>query len=504
LDDDAAAPLDVAFAEALTVPTLPMTKCLGIDTRPEWGEDDWHLTQGSNLQILPGGTVTTRPGLVKDFDAHAQSKGLYSRGGALRAVIPSGAGNYAAATPAGLIYDRIGQGGTFDYTNKIGAVIANETFGFDPVQGPSGYLAVQRADLGTIEHHWVQAQSDTLTDYAATKVALPFQPSAGLVKLANKLFATDPANGYMRFCSSLNGADDWTTAGDAGFEDPRQFASGYREMVALGVHRGVASPTGGSQALIAVMFRDALQLWYVDTTPSNNAFKQQLIGPGTEYPLSCVNVLGDLWFLGRNGFSALQNALQSAEAKYADIGAPVQTLTAAIASGANVISLWSQRRSQFLCFVGTTVYVLSYYPLWQEQFWTTWTLPYAVDAACEKDGVVYVRSGTAVYHLDDTVDTDAGQSSKIAYTFLSQTMGLGSSTRQKSLKRITVQNSGAATYTPVMDGRVLTGNGVTFPGGAGAIGATFQGRGRRFALKITGSGSMRLVGLEIQAEYGGP
>lgn len=488
------------------MPVATMTKCLGIDTRPEWGDDDWKLTVGTNLQILPGGTFTTRPGLVKDCDLDSHSLGLYARGGALRAVIPSGSGDYAAATPAGVVYDRIGQGGTFDYTGKIGAVLGAETYGADPIQGPSGYIAIQRADTNLVEHHWIRSQSQTLTDFANTMVQLPFLPGNGLVKMANKIIATDPTNGYIRYCSSVNGPNDWTTTGDAGFEFARQFVSGARDMVALGSHRGLASALGGSQTLLSVMYRDALQLWYIDTVPSKNQFKQQIIGPGTDFPLSCVNVLGDMWFLGRNGFSALQNAQQTAEAKYADIGAPVQTLTASVTANpsANVISMWSQRRSQFITFVGTTAYVLSYYPLWNESFWTTWSLPYSVDAACEKDGVIYVRCGTAVYHFDDTIDIDDGQTTKIAWTFISQTFGFGSNTQQKAIRRITVQNTGAATYTPVMDGRVLSGNSISLPGSTTVLAAIFQGRGRRFALKITGFGAAKCVGLEVQAEIAGP
>ncbi len=71
------------------------------------------------------------------------------------------------------------------------------------------------------------------------------------------------------------------------------------------------------------------------------------------------------------------------------------------------------------------------------------------------------------------------------------------------MTRLTVQNSGKATYTPVMDGRALTGAAITIPGGPGAIGAKFDARGRRFALKVTGSGAARCVGLEVQAELAG-
>ncbi len=471
--------------------SIPLSECQGLDTRPSLKDDDFSLITGDNLQVLPGGSLTLRPALVRFADVHEQSVGLYSRGGYLRCVVPSGLSLQELA-PTGFIYDGIGRGGSFDYSDKIDQVLAVETFGTSPVSGPHGYLAIKRSDSDVIEHHWVKQPPSSFASFTDTYIRLPFQPGRSLSKVGEKILAPDPANGYLRYCSTLNGPSDWTAVGDAGFEAVLQYVSGSREIIALGVHRGLA----------AVFFADAVQLWFLDADPANNQLRQVLYGPGTEFPGSVVNIYGDAHFLGRGGFSNLENAKITGEALYADIGDRIKTLSASIQSTDTPIGVWSQKRAQWLLAVGTTIYCYANYPRAGTTSWMRWVLPVSVDAIAENEGTVYVRSGDVVYRLDDTIGRDDGQSSDIAWTW--QTRGLRGPksvrAKRKAIKSATVECTTAATYTPVADERVLTGASCRVPGDTGARRLPLGGSGRRVGLRAEGTGLVTITGAELLVE----
>lgn len=473
---------------------LLLRGCEGLDTRLTWDVRDYFAFNASNnVQILPGGAISCRPALILDNALSASSFGLYDRGGFLRCVVPSGLSLQLTA-PTGVIYDPIGQGGSFDYTGKIGSVLVAETFGTSPVFGPHGYVSIRRSDDNLIEHHWVQEPPPNAASFTNTFVSLPFTPGRAMTKVADKIVASNPSQGRFNYCSTLSGPADWTTPGDAGFEAALQFVSGSREMVAMSIHRG----------LLAVFYEDAVQLWQMDQDPENIALLQVLNGPGTAFPNSVSNIAGDTHFLGPAGFSNLTTATVTAEATYGSIGDPIRTLTDLIASGANPISIWSQRRSQWLIAVGTTIYCRSIYPLSKEAAWTTWAMPVTVDYMTELNGIVYIRSGNNYYHLDDTIGRDSGASADIAWSWESRQFGWGNSIAQlKALKEIVPQCSARATWTPIVDGRILTSAAVTIPGSASPIRAFLTGSGRRIAISCVGNGLMRTDGVLLGAEVCG-
>lgn len=475
--------------------TLPLSHCSGLDTRQMWDDEDrWNLDTCDNVQILPGGSLSCRPALVKVCDLSSSSFGLYVRGSFLRAVVASGQSlQITAPFGSGVVYDGIGRGGSFNYTGKIDKVVAAETFGVGSA-GPYGYIAILRADNGLVEHHWIKDPPVSSATYLSTYVSLPFTPGRALLKIQKKMCADDPANGYLRHCSPLD-PTDWTTTGLAGFEAALQFVNGAREIVGFGVHRGT----------LAVIYADAVQLWHMDPAPANILPLEVMAGTGTGYPRSAVNVYGDLHYLGDSGFSSLGTARDSGQANYTDIGDVIRTLTAAIAAGALAVALFSQRRSQYLCAVGATVYCFSIYPKANEKAWTTWTLPVSVEAMAELAGVVYVRSANVLYRLDDTVGRDSGVATDIAWSWRSRELGgkARNSALIKSLHAIVPQCTASATWTPVCDGRTLTAARVTIPGGTRPIRAHFTGSGRRVAVSCSGTGLMRCDGVVLGAEVCG-
>ena len=471
---------------------LPLAGCEGLDTRQAWTPDSFKLETCDNIQILPAGSIASRPALVEVAGLHAQSVGLYSRGGYLRCIVPSGQ-SYQDLAPygSGVIYDGIGQGGSFNYDNKIAQVLVAETFGTSVSSGPNGYVSILRSDNGLVEHHWIREPPASAATYTDTKVNLPFTPGKALLKIETKLVADDPANGYLRYCSSLS-ASDWLAVSDAGFEAALQFVNGSREIVGLGVHRGA----------MAVLFSDAVQLWHMDAVPANIQPLETMNGPGTVHPRSIENIGGDLICFGPAGFSSLTTARDTGLADHGDIGEEIRSLTEEITGTDAVIALFSQRRSQYLAAYGTTVYVLNRYRGQSDPSWVKWTLPVEVEAMAELNGVVYIRSGDTLYRLDDTVGRDSGASSDIAWSW--QSISLGGPARSqvliKSLKEIVVQNTARATWTPVCDGRTLTGARVIIPGSTRPIRANFCGSGRRVGVLCQGAGLMRMDGLLMSAE----
>ncbi len=483
-----------------------LTKCFGLDTRTAWADDDaWVLAASSNLQVDPGGSISTRPALVKVVDLSSSSVGLYARGGILRALVASGQSLQATA-PTGVIYDPIGQGGTYDYSGKIGRITASDSFGVSPVYGPYGFVSFIRLDTGQVEQHWIKEPPATGATYTNTLLVQPFQPGQSALKFANKIMVASPSEGYLRYCSTLNGPIDWTTAGDAGFEAVLQFINGTSTVTAIGVHR----------SFCAVFYADAVQLWALFEDPSENDLAQLLKGPGTSFPGSVSNILGDCIFLSASGFANLSTSASlsvanassssgvSSEARFAAIGERIKSLTSTIASTATPVSIWSQKRSQYLCAVGTTVYVYSVYTNGQAtgDFWTTWTLPTTVDYMVEVDSVVYIRSGNTLYKLDDTTGTDY-DGNAIAWSYTNRALSFGAPQVNKALRHLTVQSSGAITAIPVVDGRTLTALSITFPASTTPIRAVVGGQGRRLALACSGTGMTRIDGMVIEAGEAG-
>jgi hypothetical protein len=113
-----------------------------------------------------------------------------------------------------------------------------------------------------------------------------------------------------------------------------------------------------------------------------------------------------------------------------------------------------------------------------------------------------VRSGDVLYRFDDTVGRDSGESTDIAWSWQSTSLG-GLARAQvviKSLKEIVAQCTARATWTPVCDGRTLTGARVIIPGSGRPIRANFCGSGRRVGVLCEGTGLMRMDGLVMSAE----
>jgi hypothetical protein len=372
----------------------------GLDVRklPE-ASDPSTLRLAENLDLTIAGGLRARDPFVAVATVDAKSAGLYVLGGQLRCAVPGGE---SLSPPPGIIYDRIGDGGS-SYGSTIAAVTAAETIGSSTTSGIKPYLVVRRS-TGNYEHHWIQAPPWPISTAVNTKVSLPFKPGSNLIKMASKLWAVDAFDNGVRYSSVVNGPTDWTFPNDAGELPVASQVSGDRIIYGLGQIEGK----------LAVFLADAVELWrvFADPTRSDFGLDRVMNGPGTQAPRSVVNVLGDLFYFSRGGFRSLKQNLLTGQFREGDLGARIQPLTKDLDPLTSApVALWSQARQQYLCAFGGTVFALTYSN--QEKAlvsgWTTWTLPAAVESMVELDGEVYFRAGTTIYQAirggDPTLET---------------------------------------------------------------------------------------------------
>lgn len=548
---------------------------LGIDTRPgKLGSNVRAFLIATNVDLVAGGAILMRPAMRFVGTLHAQSVGLYARGGYLRCVVPGGRG-YQVLAPSDIIYDPIGSGGgayvtsitvtsggtgyiaiptvmlvgggphvvaTATATIAAGAVTAitivvqgggytsapavvisggggtgatatasivltmgeqerlaypddvlealpaADTYGASLATGPYGYVAIRRSDNGQVEFHWLKEPPPDADTPVATRVALPFQPTGSLVKLSNKVWTPDPANGSVRFSSSVNGPDDYTTVGDAGFLDTANHVSGNQAMVAVSHHRG----------RLAVLYRDAIQLWHVDEDPNLHAIEQVFNGPGVMLAGACCNVKGDLVYLSRGGWRNLAQVAVIGESDEEEgMGNAIRSLTDAIDGLTPAAVVWSQRRNQLLAAIGTTVYCWTFLPGEKIEGWTTWTVPTAIDYLVEKDGQLFARSGDDLYEFDEDLDTDYTGSQVVAD--LTSRAFLLNKGRNAELMYLVIRQSGAATWTMIVDGVALPAR--LYPSCPDApLRIALAGQCRQVQFRISASEAWRLEGLRIEYE----
>lgn len=362
----------------------------GIDVRKLTNASDPRsFRKATNIDLTIAGGARARDPFTAIATVDANSVGLYALGGQLRCIVPGGQN---ISPPPGILYDRIGDGGT-DYTGHIAAVTAAETIGTDVATGIKPYLVIQKDD-GTYEHHWIQAPVWPITTMPNTKVVLPFRPGPHLIKMVQKLWATDTYDNAVRYSSVTNGPTDWTFPNDAGELPIGAHISGNRQISGLGAIEG----------RLAVFLEDAVEVWTVFADPTNPNFGiyKVMNGPGTQAPRSVVNVLGDLFYFSQGGFRSLKQNLLTGQFREGDLGARIQPLTKSIdptAVGSRPIALWSQSRQQYLCAIGSTMYALTYSMEADKAVsgWTTWAMPAVVEYIVELDGELYFRAGNTIY-----------------------------------------------------------------------------------------------------------
>ncbi len=458
-----------------------MTKCLGIDTRTNWveDEDEFTLIASSNLVLLPGGQIKTRPGIRRLGALDAASKGLYGRGGDLHAAI-------ATAAPGGPVPTNFSYDVLTGASSAVGDVLATESWGVDATTGPYGVILIRNVG-GQNELHWLKN--------ATTRVTVPFTPGDDIIKAKNKIVVPDPLTGQFRYCSSVDGPDNWLALSDAGFENAVEFTFGSRQITGFGVHQG----------LLAVFYADGVQFWTMDEDPAYIGLQQFKQGIGTSSPQSAANVQGDLVFLSPSGFTEMATATVTGQADGSNIGDRIRDLTAAL--GVNVEdakAVWHERGQQYLCAIRGQVFVWHVFPRDQWDAWMLWDLPYPVDALTELEGEVYFRSGNDAFQFDDSIVRDYGATADIAWSMETRPFSFGKAAGlNKIWRRFGLQlDTGNVTVIPIVDGLVKNRSALRFRAAPGPQMKTMAGAGvgRAIALRVSGTGAFAMSGALLEAD----
>lgn len=160
---------------------------------------------------------------------------------------------------------------------------------------------------------------------------------------------------------------------------------------------------------VAVFSNQACLLFNFDPNAANNVLSQILrIGA-----LSNSSILqfgnGDVLFLSPSGVRSLRVVNVSLAAGVTDVGSPIdKAIQAAILAdpdqGSFAQAIVEQATGRYWLAIGSTIYVLSYWPSSHINAWSTFTMPGRVDGLAAANGNLYARVGDTIYQYGGTTN----------------------------------------------------------------------------------------------------
>jgi hypothetical protein len=441
----------------------------GIDARPGAADRAGGLLEALNVVIAADGALVRRPALAFRAALPADSRGLYAVGDQLRVLAPyqitaattTAGSNLQGATtlnvvsttgfPASGAFTLI-DGSTvreFTYTGKTGTSLTgldapglptDMAVGldvrYDDCAQDNGLAPTVQVDyitdptpklldevLGTVIGSDGRAVSLVLYDDASTAlhrspaatepplaatevVSLGFAPAYSLIRAAGRAFVLDGNLRYLQY-SNLDSASpdslvDFTSNRDqlkgSGFQEVSQFASGAGNPQCLALFGG----------RLVVFYRASLLIYRIDVDQSRFYLESQITGPGTMAPRSPAELGADTIFLSEAGVRVLSTVVQTLDAREDAIGGRIDHLAKQFAADTNItpVGHYARRLGCYLLAFGQDVLCLGILPGSAVLGWTRWRLPVAVDNLAESGGLLWVRSGSSLYALDDAEDQD--------------------------------------------------------------------------------------------------
>lgn len=376
----------------------------GIDRRAlQSASDPSSVWAAVNVDLTTSGAFRRRDALVEFAELPPGTIGLYSLADKLRVAVPAGSGRQASL-PATIKGDVFGDSDTA--ATPIGTylrVTSQSAWGGAQSIGALPYLVLESA-AGQFVHHWIRTTPLLATSPISTRIDLGFEPGPDLAKIEQKFYAPDRTKAVVRYSSTEFGPAVWQEADapdDAGHIATIEHALSGTDVTGLTIHQGK----------LVIVFSNSMQFWNVDPDPALFELAFVLNGPGTKVFGSLSPVTGDVYYFSEGGFRSLSTQTTTGELREGDIGASLADLSAQFADvdPNQVKSLWSQARSQYLCFISreeagtdgtTTVFAFTLSQTFGVVGWTTWELPINVEYVTELNGVLYVRSGDMIYSFD--------------------------------------------------------------------------------------------------------
>ncbi len=355
---------------------------LGIDLRKGASVSDANrLLEMTNAYVTTGLATRKRPGLTKVADLEPGTKGLFPAFGKLNTFYGA-----AAVTHANTLF----KAHKVQYSGGVKAVRAVP---FADVFNGFIYVCIEY-DGGQTEHHYLDGS-------AATHIADANCPDTkAVVKIASKIFAAGSGIGdVVRYCKTGN-PRDWSAANDAGFLPTGLNSRGDRSTNALGIYQGK----------LVALSKDGAQVWVVDPNPTAMKLETIVENVGTSYPQTVENVAGDLYFLSDYGFRSITTLQYTNNLADVDVGSPIDRLVReeTRVAGVNPKSYYFYGTGQYLCAIGNRMFVYSISRTAKIAAWSEYFLPQGVDDFAELNQQLYIRSGDAVFKLDDDVSMDDG------------------------------------------------------------------------------------------------
>lgn len=267
------------------------------------------------------------------------------------------------------------------------------------VAADAGAAANGKIVVPTGSNQIVISPASTITMANGTDAANTYQPGVFVRTLSSQEFSVSGPNVHF---SGVGEPTKWTTdTTGAGFIDMSSQESGSEQLYALGKYG----------QYLAIFAERVIQIWVVDTDPTNDKQFQVLNNTGTASPRS-VTQFGDsdLFYLDESGLRSLKARDASGSAATTDIGVPIDTIVSSKLNTftdyerAHVIGVIEPQESRFWLIMKDTIYVFSFFSGAKVSAWTVYypTNPATGEALDISDAVVfqrrvYVRSGDTIY-----------------------------------------------------------------------------------------------------------
>lgn len=444
------------------IPDPERGRWIGIDRRnTQTGADPSTLYDALNVDLTIGGKLRARDALEEFAILPPGTHGLYSLGGFLRVAGPAGNGLAAMMpSPSLILLDQFGDSDAAP--TPLGAYtklrsVSNWGSSFET--GPQPYLLLETAG-GQILHHWCNQRPPGLYDPLDTIISTPFASGPDIVKLHGKFWAVDRYTGYVHYCATYPGPVGFSDVGVEWRESVAPADAGFISPIAHSFSEPGVRGLGQHQGNLMVVYDNAIQLWQASPNPADIRFLTAYNGPGTKQFGTLTNVIGDVFYFSDGGFRSLATQTVTGELREGDLGAPIEELTRPFnnISNSRAYAVWSQARSQYICFFnnedGTcTVFPFTSLPSIGVMGWTRWELDITVDFVVEHEDALYIRSGDTVYRLNPAMDKDyfGGDPYPIEVDVITQFLTAGADRKPKQWLTLDVNQVGACDVSILID-----------------------------------------------------
>jgi hypothetical protein len=216
-------------------------------------------------------------------------------------------------------------------------------------------------------------------------------PGRTALTFKNKLYSTT-AN--LIYFSALNIPTQWGSGDGSGFISISAGDSGSDDLTALESY----------QNFMAIFARDAIQIYFMDPDPAQNAQIQTLRKTGTRAPRA-VQAFGsnDVFYRSASGVRSLR-ARDSSNAAYVnDVGTAIDTLILEVQKTlteeqlTNAVAVIEPESDRYWLAEGDRIWVFSYFPGGKISAWSWYEPGFQVSDFARADDRLYARSGDTVY-----------------------------------------------------------------------------------------------------------